>query len=183
MRVTRFFGERDLGELLDRLFSFKGEADAIRRAGQAMVEANTHLPLDSADNLADVVKPGAMLAVPPVPGAEPRGTAVPVADAAGETALERMRKAAPAFAARLAATNDRSREIVRDAQGRLNDPALRAATAGDERLRELVSTLEERSQQRLEALGALQHVRDDVLRHVEETVTALMELAARGAHE
>jgi hypothetical protein len=178
MRVTRFFGERDLGELVDRLFSLK-DADASRRAARRIVDANKHLPLDTRKNLADVVDPGAMIAVPAVPDAAPRGPAQPLAGAAGQAGLDRLREARPLVAARMSAANERAAAVVRDTQDRLDNPALRDAAGDDEQLRELVQKFEEDAARRLERLRALHVLQDDVLDHVEDTVAALMGLAVR----
>src|SRR5438270_11487070 len=76
MRVAVFTGERDLSELVARLFDVRRAAASVaRQAEQALREANPHLDLRNLRRLPE----GTPILVPDVPGARPTREAQPLA--------------------------------------------------------------------------------------------------------
>src|ERR1051325_5091368 len=100
MRVIRWWGE-PLNELVDRLFSLEGKADAIKRATRSIVEANLHLPLGAGDAQEESMVPGSVIAVPPVPGATLRDSVQPVSVAVADSLLAKLQSALPSVSTEL----------------------------------------------------------------------------------
>jgi hypothetical protein len=175
VRVTRFEGDKDLDELADRVYTFDAGGDVKTKAARGIARANPHLHLRRGMGLVDAVPPGALIAVPDMPGATPKKTVPRIEDAAVGAILEHLSRNIQAAAGHLDAARERSIRRAAQVSADARSKDLKEAVANDPELQAAVAKAAERAKARLASLKKAAAIQEASLSSAEETMANLLE--------
>jgi hypothetical protein len=153
MRVATFRGERNLADLVDRLFEIKGPKakERAREVQAALLEANPHL------HDLKKVSEGTVILVPEVAGVAPVET-LPSLQSGVEELAEGLRRALVAVRAALAAAATAQAAEMRDTLEFLKTKEVKALSKADPALETRLARVASESTARLKEAEALKTV-------------------------
>ena len=169
MRFAMLKGERNLSDLVGRLFQIKGpRAKALaREAEAALLRDNPHL------RHLRTVPEGTVIVVPDVADVNPAEEARPVGDVAGEM-IGKVRRALDAFRPALEASITRQTEEATKTLELLKSEELVALARKEPALKERLPKIAEEATARLKEAKALKTVHEQALAQIQRDLDDLI---------
>jgi hypothetical protein len=173
MRVSRYRGDKNLRDLVDRLYSLGDEGPTRAEATEALVAANRHLPLRSR-TLSRSVDDGAFIAVPELTGAFDGRSSAPIPSAAVQVIRARATEILDTIGGDLEREAGRESQEIDTLAALLESEEFKAATRETPGLAKLGKQLGARVSERRERLAVVKERRG---RALEDARTQIAELA------
>jgi hypothetical protein len=172
MRVSRYRGDKNLRELVDRLYSLSDDGPSRSEAADRLVEANRHLPLRSR-TLSRSVDEGAFIVVPELAGAFDGRSSAPLPSTAAQVIRARATDALDAIAGQLERDAGRETQEIDTVAGLLESEQFKAATRENPGLAKLGKQVASRVRERRERLAVVQQRRGQALEDARSQIAEL----------
>ena len=174
MRVSRYRGEKNLKELVDRLYRLDEGDPATAEATAGLVEANRHLKLRSR-TLAKAVDEGTLLAVPELGGRFDGRSSVPVPSTAVQVVRARAAEVLDRFARDEETGAGGERGEIDAVAALIASPEFKRAAAENPELARQAKKMRARIDERRERLGVVQQRRRRMIDDAAKAADALAE--------
>ena len=174
MRVSRYRGDKNLRELVDRLYSLGDAGPTRTEAADALVEANQHLPLRSR-TLSRSVDEGAFIAVPELAGAFDGRSSAAIPSAAAQVIRARATDLLDVIGGELERDAGRESQEIDTVAALLESEAFQAATREDPGLAKLGKTVGARVDERRQRLEVVAQRRQMALVDARKAIVDLTE--------
>lgn len=181
MRVTRFEGEKNLQELVGRLYAVDDPEARTADVAAALADANPSLPLRGSGALSKAIEPGTLIAVPDIEGARLTDVSQPVDSSFGQAILERTRGAIEQALSALEADREASVAEVKATLDLIGSKSFKAAAKRDDRLAAALKTVYANASARLDDLAAAESDQRLAVEGAQSAIVDLLGLANRQA--